>query len=643
MFSAIRKNIKLKLFVLFLAMNISGIVLVGFISYQSKKEALREQVENNLSVISSELADKVDRFLSARMSDTRAIALHYSLYGLKTTTSNQNKILSKYLTIYPYYDHISIINVEDVKMPEKKQSDDGYNKSWYLPAMNGEVISSDMYLSTLTEKPTMAFAAPVFDNKGRVVSIITTNLDLDYLWDIVDQISKENKKSGLSGYAFMLNKDGVIISHPSKDKILAEDLLKNPGTGMSMMAEEMVSGHSGTATYSYEGKAKTAAYAPCKGFQNYMGHGWSIAVTYPQSELYATLKTLLEKYTIILLLTSVVVFIISTQLANYIVKPILALKEGAARIGAGSFNMRIETPASDEIGELARSFNHMAETLEVRDNQIKEYTGELTEKNRELAAKQSEITKANEVLTRTNDELTKLEKQKAEFTAMITHDIKSPLSTVITYSEMLLNGTISDSGDDLNMAITSIHASGYKILSLVDNYLASSAIEAGKLVLNMKPLDVNEFVDDEVPFFTPQMHKKNIHFRLEKGSGIPPVMADKVQLDRAFSNLVSNAIKYTRPDGSVTIRTGVGEKGAFLTVEDTGTGIPADELCQLFNKYKRARGAGSQQGLGLGLYIAKAIVEAHAGEITVESVPGEGSRFTINLPTIPIPRPGGGK
>ncbi len=640
MFNVLRKSIKIKLFVLFLAMNLSGILLVGFISYQSKKEALREQVENNLSVISAELADKVDRFLGARLNDTKAIALHYSLYGLKTTTSSQNKILSKYLKIYPYYDHISIINVEDVKAPERKRGIESYNSHWYLPAMYGEVVSSDMSISPLTEKPTMAFAAPVFDDKGRVVSIINTNLNLEYLWDIVDQIKEENKKSGLTGYAFILNKEGTIIAHPVKDKVLKENVLKYPDKELRDMVKEMISGRSGTATYTYEGITKAAAYAPCKGFSNYLGHGWSIGVTYPQSELYAPLRALLTKYIMILLLTSLIMFFISTRLANYIVRPILALKDGASTIGAGNFNMRIDTNTSDEIGDLAKSFNRMAETLEIRDMQIQEYTGTLTRINDELAKKQEELRHANEVLTKTNEELVKLQKQKAEFTAMITHDIKSPLSTVITYTEMLLGGIISNGGEDLQKALTSIHASGYKILSLVENFLASSAIEAGKLQLNRRPQDINDFIEDEIPLFAPQMEKKRLGFSFVKTPGLPPVEFDKVQLDRAFSNILSNAIKFTHPNGSITISTGLSGGHVFITVSDTGSGIPADELDGLFNKYQRAKGAASEKGHGLGLYIAKAIVEAHGGELSVVSKQGEGSAFTISLPCGPKPPTG---
>ena len=200
----VRMSLKTKLFLIFFVMDLSVILLLGFVSYHSKKDALRRQSENSLSIMASELADKVDRYLADKYEDTRAIALHYSLHGLKTTTSSQNAVLSEYLRIYPYYDHMSVINVEDIRKPGGKS----YSNSWFLPALNGQVTSSDMYISPLTDKPTMSFAAPVYDQQGRLVSIITANLKLENIWEILDAVAKENKASGHTGYAFLINSKG---------------------------------------------------------------------------------------------------------------------------------------------------------------------------------------------------------------------------------------------------------------------------------------------------------------------------------------------------------------------------------------------------------------------------------------------------
>ncbi|HLB25319.1 MAG TPA: sensor histidine kinase [Nitrospirota bacterium] len=635
----LRKSLKAKLFLIFFSLNLSVILLVGFISYQSKRGALKGQVENSLSIMSTELADKVDRFLGQRLADTRAIALHYSLHGLKTTTSGQNRILAQYLRIYPYYEHISLINISDVRVPTPSDiARADYGRNWYLPALEGRSVSSDMYVSTLTDRPTMSFAAPVRDHRGRVVSVVTTNLNLDYLWDLVDQVRKENEKGGLTGYAFLVNRDGLYIAHPAKEKVLTENPAKKD-EAMRAMIREMTGGRSGTASYTYEGMMKVAAYAPCKGYGDYGGHGWSLAITKNYSEIFSPVKDLLRIYLALFFLTSLAAFFVAQQLTNYLVRPILALKDGVSKISSGNFSSKIRIKSHDEIGELAQSFNVMAETLEARDSQIKEYTWSLTRINRELALKQDELARANQFLTKTNEELVRLEKEKAEFNAMITHDIKSPLSTVITYAEMILDGTISGE-DELKTALNSIHASGHKIFSLVDNFLVSSAIEAGKLRLNLHPLDVNELIDDELPFFMPLADKKKISISFNPGQGLPKVSADRVQLDRAITNIVNNALKYAPPMSEVGITTARDGDMVSISISDNGKGIPENEVDSIFKKYSRSKQTGKIDGLGLGLYISKAITEAHGGRIGVLSKPGEGCTFTISLPAAVQPEEG---
>jgi signal transduction histidine kinase len=612
----IRTSLKTKLFLIFFVMDLSVILLLGFISYQSKKDALRRQTENSLSIIASELADKVDRYLADKYEDTRALALHYSLHGLKTTTSSQNAILAEYLKIYPYYEHISVINVEDIRKP-RKTGGKNYSNTWYLPALNGQVTSSDMYISPLTDKPTMSFAAPVYDTQGKLVSIITTNLKLEYIWDMLDAVAKENKASGRTGYAFLLNRDGLLIAHP-RDEILRPRPPLPPG--IKKLVQAMTSGKSGTAYYSSRrGVKKVAGFAPLKGFGDYKGHGWSVGVNENYSDLQEPMNRLLKIYFMLFVITAFAAFVISRYLAEYVVKPVSELREGAAKIGAGNFRFRIPHIHEDEIGELANSFNSMANALEERDRKINEYNDYLKDANYELE--------------RTNNELVRLEKEKADFNAMITHDIKSPLSTILTYAEMIGDGALSGE-EELKKAMSSVYASGKKILTLVDNYLVSSAIDAGKLKLNVQPVSVNELIEDSMTFFVPQAERKNVKISFQKGTGLPRIMADKVQLDRVIGNILGNALKYIPSGSSITVSTKAAEDGIEIAVSDTGKGIPEKDVDTMFQKFRRSSATGKIEGMGLGLYIAKAVTEAHGGSISLASRVGEGTTFIVRLPAM---------
>jgi signal transduction histidine kinase len=346
----------------------------------------------------------------------------------------------------------------------------------------------------------------------------------------------------------------------------------------------------------------------------------------------APFSPLFKGYLIVTLIATVLALIVSTVISNFLVRPILSLKEGASRIGSGDFSYRIQPETTDELGDLATSFNYMAETLQERDRQINQYTQTLTDINDELKHKQDDLGRANEVLIKTNDELKKLERQKAEFTAMITHDIKSPLSTILTYSDMILSGTIPITEIDINKTMRNIFTSGHKILNLVENYLISSAIEAGRLHMNMSALNLPTFITEESEHFRPQFDKKGIDFSIISESDTPLVQADKMQLDRAFSNIITNAIKFTPVGGSIKVSTGLDGERVYVRIADTGKGISEDNIERIFGKYRRAEEAASVEGIGLGLFISNTIVEAHGGELTVSSTPGEGSVFTMYLP-----------
>ncbi len=616
MTSRVQKSLKAKLFLIFFILGLSVILLVGVISYQSKKDALKRQAEKSLSIMASELADKVDRYLNDKLEDTRAIALHYSLYGLKTTTSSQNAILSKYLKIYPYFDHISVINVEDIKKPEKPT----YSNSWYLPALSGQVTSSDMYISPITDKPTMAFAAPVYDKAGNIVSVLTTNLKLEYLWEIIDAVQRENMASGHSGYAFLVNRNGILIGYPDRSKILHGNRLPKP-PDMAKMLREMTSKKTGTAYYTSRttGVKKLAGFAPLIGFGDYHGHGWSVGVNENYSELLEPMNHLLKMYFVLFLVVSLVALVVSRYLAEYIVRPVNHLREGASKIGAGNFDLRIPRMHEDEIGELANSFNSMADALQERDRKINEYMESLKNANRELE--------------RTNDELVRLEKEKTDFNAMITHDIKSPLSTILAYAEMIQDGSLSRQ-EEIEKAMSSVYTSGKKILTLVDNFLISAAIEAGKLKLNLQPLDINNLVEDSMGAFIPQAERRNVTISLVKETALPHITGDKVQLDRVICNILGNALKYIPPGASVTVTTRLALDSVEIDISDTGGGIPEKDVDTMFQKFRRSSATGKIDGMGLGLYISKAVAEAHGGSVSLKSKLGEGATFTVRIPVI---------
>jgi signal transduction histidine kinase len=225
-----------------------------------------------------------------------------------------------------------------------------------------------------------------------------------------------------------------------------------------------------------------------------------------------------------------------------------------------------------------------------------------------------------------------LEQLRADFLSMITHDIKVPLTVILGYTEMLTDPE-PPPGDVPIDILTRIRESGERIHALVCNFLDLSRIEAGRLRLDMRPFDLRAMLDNTMEQHGASARRKGLSLTLA-GEALDEVVADELQLERVITNLLANAIKYTPSGGSITVSTGHREGRISVAVQDTGRGIPPDELPHLFEKYRRVREAKRTEGTGLGLFIAKTIVEAHGGDIRVESAPGAGSTFTLLLPAV---------
>ncbi len=223
-----------------------------------------------------------------------------------------------------------------------------------------------------------------------------------------------------------------------------------------------------------------------------------------------------------------------------------------------------------------------------------------------------------------------LEQLRADFLSMVTHDIKVPLTVILGYTEMLTDP--EPPPDQIPPDIlTRIRESGETIHALVCNFLDLSRIEAGRMTLDPRPFDLVEMLSHAIEHYESTARRKGVRLAFE-AAPLPPVVADESQLQRVVANLLGNAIKYTATGGHVTVST-ARENGCYaVAFRDTGRGIPADEIPHLFEKYRRVREAKRTEGTGLGLFIAKTIVEAHGGDIRIESAPGKGSTFTVLLP-----------
>ncbi len=223
-----------------------------------------------------------------------------------------------------------------------------------------------------------------------------------------------------------------------------------------------------------------------------------------------------------------------------------------------------------------------------------------------------------------------LEKMKEDFLHYITHDLRNPLGSAIGFLDILLKGTAGVLNADQQSIVSSVRRSTSRLMSLINNILDIAKMEAGRVRLQLKPTSLAGIATRSIGILEQLAKAKNISVHLAAVEEFT-VAADGDLIERVFTNLLGNAIKYTPEGGTITVS--VREEGPLIVcgVEDTGEGIPADYLSRVFEKFEQVQG-NRRGGTGLGLTIARFFVESHLGRIWVESEVGRGSRFYFTIP-----------
>ncbi len=259
------------------------------------------------------------------------------------------------------------------------------------------------------------------------------------------------------------------------------------------------------------------------------------------------------------------------------------------------------------------------------DSQLIGLYEELSQLNNELATTQRQLVKQNAELARLNE-------LKNQFLGMAAHDLRNPLNVIHLYSQLLiqrLSGRVPD--PDLKLA-DEIERSSRFMSDLINDFLDISRIEAGSLVLRRQPLDLAELVYRNVDLLHYLAEQREVRLRFRCRAPNPPVAVDPSKFRQVLDNLVTNAIDFSPPGGLVTVAVGRRQDWLVVRVRDRGPGIPQDQLKTLFQPFHSVRNGQRRQGTGLGLVIAKKIIERHGGHIQVDSTAGKGAAFTVCLP-----------
>jgi signal transduction histidine kinase len=247
------------------------------------------------------------------------------------------------------------------------------------------------------------------------------------------------------------------------------------------------------------------------------------------------------------------------------------------------------------------------------------------------------------VIARDTTPLREMDRMKANFISMVTHELRSPLNAINGYLDLALEGVAGELNERLHEFVRRARASSEHLTSLVDDLLLISRADAGQFRLNMGQANLSSIVKGATEEVELLAVDASVNLTVRLAPDLPPFPGDEGRLKQVLRNLLTNAIKFTPEGGQVMITGGVRGNQIEIAVHDTGRGISPEHLARIFERfYQVARGQGSHKGQGLGLAIVQTIVERHHGQISVESTPGEGSIFTVSIPLHTIKASGPG-
>ena len=300
-------------------------------------------------------------------------------------------------------------------------------------------------------------------------------------------------------------------------------------------------------------------------------------------------------------LSAGLVVLLGIYLAHSIGRPLRAASSGAVRIAEGDLAQHLQPRGPLEVRDLSRSFNRMASVIATRER-------ELAEQNEELRAS---------------------EQLKSELVSIVSHEIRTPLASVLGFTSLLLQRDVTP--DDRRRYLEIIDAQGKRLASLLDDFLVVQRIEEGHLSLDHVRVDVASLLREQVQLYDAQSEHHVLDLRLPTQPLY--VEGDPNRISQVVGNLLSNAIKFSPEGGEVHVSGDRDNGRVRVTVRDHGLGIAPEQQARIFTKFYRGDAAASGiAGSGLGLAFARAVVDAHGGEIGFRSTPAKGSVFWIDLP-----------
>lgn len=654
-------NLQAVVIVPFVLQVFAAVGLVGYLSFRNGQRSVNDLAGQLMSEVSTRIEQNLTTYLETphHINQSKLDTVKLGFLDMKNLSAWE-EYLWRQVQLYPYINFTSIGNKNgEYRTGEKmsngtllinrsgpstdfkfysyntndvgdrttvagvvKKFDIRQHPSYSLAALERKATWSSVYVSFL--EPTLIISAvkPVYDNTKQLEGVFVTALRLDAIGQFLNSL-----KIGKSGQTFILEKNGILLATSTsekpfrtqeKEKTLFKVTESNdPVTQATAkyLSTQFKDLHQITKpekiTFKIKGKQQYLKVIP---FKDGKGLDWLIVVVVPEADFMAQIDANTQTTILLCVAALGMATVVGIYTSRWIIQPILELKDAAIALSEGQFDRTVKLERSDELGVLAKAFNSMAAQL------------------------QASFT----ALETKNSELQRLDKLKDEFLANTSHELRTPLNGIIGIAESLIDGATGQLPETTNMNLGLISSSGKRLSSLINDILDFSQLKHKTLELQIKPVGIREIVYVILTLSKPLVGKKKLQLINSISPELPPVAADENRLEQILYNLIGNAIKFSE-SGIIEISAEllicndkllIPSSQLAITVSDTGIGIAVEKLEQIFESFEQADGSTAREfgGTGLGLAVAKQLVELHGGQIRVSSTVGVGSQFTFTLP-----------
>jgi signal transduction histidine kinase len=500
-------------------------------------------------------------------------------------------------------------------------------RPWYRDTLAKNRPSWTEPFATITPQRLIISAnQPIRDAQGRAIGVTGSDLSLLEIRDFLNSL-----RIGKTGETFIVERDGNLIASSTNElpfrSVAADEAERlmavnssDPlirATAQYLMNEFGSFDNLDTAGLQFTTTEGDRQFLQVMPYEDDRGIDWLVVVVIPEADFMEQIHAN-TRLTILLCGIALGLAILGGIItARWIARPIMQLSQAAEGMAEGDWDRKITVQRSGELGVLAHAFDNMRDELKQSHQQLEEYSRGLEQKNEQLQTLEGE-----------------LRKQLNLFLHAVSHDLRNP----VIGTSIVLNGLGNQPGDELKLprkVLERMIEGNQRQLELINSLIDSHAAETWGIVIHPQSIQLHDLVDGALADLQPILEKDNATLTNQIPSNLPPIEGDPLQLVRVYQNLVANALKHNPPGLSLMLDAIQQEDWLYCTVIDNGVGIRPEQRDRLFDPYFRGGGQKPKSvGLGLGLYLCRQVIEAHGGEIGVESQVGEGTTFWFTLPIV---------